>query len=380
MTARMDERRAEHDHTAPLAERLREWIGREGALSFRDWMAAALYDEHQGYYLRRDVTRWGRAGDYRTSPERSPLFAATFAKYFATLYEELNAPPTWTIFEAGAGAGHFAHDVLASLRRDSPPVFAATRYIIDEISADSRAHAQERLAEFADRIEFARLADIHTPFEGIIFANELLDALPIHRAVRRGDEFLELCVDVDAAGKFVWVERESTTPRLFAHLQNTSLTIGDAQIAEVSFDALDWVARAASIIRRGYLVTVDYGFSTIGRHAAANRSGGTLRAFHQHRLVDDPLARPGEQDLTYTINWAEVKSAGERAGLQSVLFARQDEFLLQAGALNCLERMTSVAHTEAEVVALRLGAREMLLPGGMSESFQVLVQLKAADV
>jgi len=120
MTARMDERGAEHDHTAPLAERLREWIGREGALSFRDWMSAALYDEHQGYYLRRDVTRWGRAGDYRTSPERSPLFAATFAKYFATLYEELNAPPTWTIFEAGAGAGHFAHDVLASLRRDSP--------------------------------------------------------------------------------------------------------------------------------------------------------------------------------------------------------------------------------------------------------------------
>src|SRR5436305_2054522 len=118
-----------------LAERLRERIRREGAIPFRDWMKSALYDEHEGYYARRDLKRWGRAGDYRTAPERSPLFAATFARYFAGLYEELGAPHSWTIFEAGAGAGHFASGVLETLRRDDPHTFAALRYVIDEASA-----------------------------------------------------------------------------------------------------------------------------------------------------------------------------------------------------------------------------------------------------
>src|SRR5215210_7185650 len=127
--------------TGQLAERLRALVRREGAISFRDWMNIALYDEREGYYFRRDLERWGRAGDYRTAPERSPLFSATFASYFAQLYEELDTPPAWTIFEAGAGAGHFAHGVLQTLRRDHPHIFSATRYVIDEPSADSRERA-----------------------------------------------------------------------------------------------------------------------------------------------------------------------------------------------------------------------------------------------
>lgn len=90
-----------------LSDRLRERIRRDGAISFRDWMASALYDSEEGYY-RRDRERWGRAGDYRTSPERSPLFAATFARYFAELHQELGAPSVWTVIEIGAGSGEFA--------------------------------------------------------------------------------------------------------------------------------------------------------------------------------------------------------------------------------------------------------------------------------
>ncbi len=133
-----------------LAERLRARIRRAGAITFRDWMEAALYDEHDGYYFRRDLKRWGRAGDYRTAPERSPLFAATFASYFAKLYEELGAPPDWTIFEAGAGSGDFAYGVLQTLQRDYPHAFSATRYVIDEASMDARERASLRLSEFAD--------------------------------------------------------------------------------------------------------------------------------------------------------------------------------------------------------------------------------------
>jgi len=123
----------------PLAERLRARIRLKGAITFRDFMQSALYDERGGYYQQSNIARWGRAGDYRTSPESSSLFAITFANYFAALYEELGAPPHWTIFEAGAGAGDFARGLLEALRRDNPHVFQATFYVIDEASSDARA-------------------------------------------------------------------------------------------------------------------------------------------------------------------------------------------------------------------------------------------------
>ena len=146
-----------------LTARLRARIEREGPISFRDWMQAALYDERDGYYFRADRIPQGRAGDYRTAPETSPLFAATFAFYFYKLFADLKWPPGLTIFEAGAGNGEFAHGILTNLRADSPEVFAVTSYVIDEISPAARRRASERLAEFADRVTFRRLVEIDCP-------------------------------------------------------------------------------------------------------------------------------------------------------------------------------------------------------------------------
>ncbi|HJU93968.1 MAG TPA: SAM-dependent methyltransferase, partial [Pyrinomonadaceae bacterium] len=137
-----------------LAERLREVIRREGPVTFHDWMKAALYDPAGGYYQRSDLERWGREGDYRTSPERSELFAATFAHYFAKLYDELQRPAEWSIVECGAGDGRFAVGVLRTLADRFPQVFAATRYVVYELSADALRRARERLNEFGTRVEF----------------------------------------------------------------------------------------------------------------------------------------------------------------------------------------------------------------------------------
>src|SRR5215470_14519361 len=111
-------------------------------------MKAALYDPTDGYYQRADRKRWGREGDYRTSPERSALFAATFAGYFARLYEELGRPREWTIVECGAGRGDFASGVLETLARRFPVVFDATRYVVYDVSHDALRRAQSRLVEF----------------------------------------------------------------------------------------------------------------------------------------------------------------------------------------------------------------------------------------
>jgi SAM-dependent MidA family methyltransferase len=357
-----------------LAERLRDRINRTGAISFHDWMAAALYDEREGYYIRRDLMRWGREGDYRTSPERSPLFSATFAGYFARLYEELGAPSSWTIFEAGAGAGHFAHGVLQTLRRDDPHIFAATRYLIDERSADARERARQRLIEFADRVEFRRLAEIGASLdEGIVFANELLDAFPVHRVTLDEGRLSELFIGVDEEGRFVWVKSEPSTPRLAEYFARSGVELSAGRVAEVNLEIEDWLQKACSVIKRGYLIIVDYGAEAGDLYDAPRYHQGTLRAFHQHAFAEDLLARPGEQDLTTTIDWTHVRGCVEELGLQNLSFERQDEFLLRAGLLDQLERLTKEAPSDSEALILRSSVRELILPGGMGESFSVLV-------
>ncbi|HEX8179098.1 MAG TPA: SAM-dependent methyltransferase [Pyrinomonadaceae bacterium] len=360
---------------APLAARLRARITRAGPLTCHEWMTAALYDEHAGYYNRADLARWGRAGDYRTSPERSPLFAATCARYFAQLYAELGAPDQWTIIEAGAGRGDFAKGVLTTFEREHPDIYAATRYVLDEQSADARARTRAHLVAFAERIEFRPLAEIGAPV-GLVFANELLDALPVHRVVARGGELRELCVGLNAAGEFVWVECAPSTPHLAEYFARLHVSLAEGQTAEVNLAADDWLARAAGALTSGYLIVIDYGADAPALYDAAQRPAGTLRAFHRHQLQADVLARPGAQDLTTTINWTQIKLAAAANGLQPVLCARQDEFLMRAGLLAQLESMSARLESEAERTALRLSAREMILPGGMSQSFQVLVWRK----
>lgn len=373
----MDEHGDAQTDSLPLAERLRQLIRRGGAITFRDWMEAALYDEREGYYRRRDLKRWGREGDYRTSPERSPLFAATFARYFAARYEEMNAPREWFVLEAGAGKGDFARVVLETFARDYPKIFDAVHYVIDETSEDARARARELLAPFGKRVEFRRLAELDAASaEGVVFSNEFLDALPLHRVVRRAGGLRELCVGLDERSAFAWVERTPSTPSLAAHFDDEGVVLAEGQIAEVNLAAGEWITRAASVLRRGFVVTVDYGAEAEELYAAPHRQAGTLRAFRRHQFVGDLLAHPGEHDLTATINWTQVRQAGERAGLRTILFERQDEFLLRAGLLEELERMTERTESEAERASLRLGARELILPGGSSHSFQVLVQAR----
>ena len=360
-----------------LAARLCERIRREGPLTFRDWMSAALYDERSGYYRRRGAERWGRAGDYRTSPERSRLFAATFARHFASLYEEFGSPSVLHLVESGGGAGHFARGVLETLRRDEPQLFTAVRYVFDESSADSRARAATLLAEFAERVEFRSTSDITRPLDAaIVFSNELLDALPVHRVRMREGELREEYVGTDDSGAFIFIEAAPSTPLLAEHFRRAGVALAEGQAAEVNLEAGEWVARVAQLVGRGFVITVDYGDEAAGLYGDPRRREGTLRAFRGHEFVDEVLADPGAQDLTTTVNWTHFAAAGKAAGLETVSLERLDAFLLRAGLLEQLERESERAADAAEVTSLRLDAREMILPGGMASHFQVLTQRK----
>jgi SAM-dependent MidA family methyltransferase len=351
-----------------LAERLKDLIQSEGAISFHDWMKAALYDPVGGYYQRADRQRWGREGDYRTSPERSELFAATFAHYFVGLTQDL------TIVECGAGDGSFAAGVLSTLSEQHR---ANTRYIVYDVSEDALSRARERLAEFGDRVEFYSDWDRVSVKRGIYFANELLDAFPVHRVLKTGDGLLEFYVTVDEGGDFAWTTGPPSTPRLAEFCNVYSPELANGQIIEINLAIDDWLVRVAARLESGYVVTVDYGAEATELYDPVQRPEGTLRGFSRHGFIDDLLSQPGEYDLTTSVNWTQVKTAGERLGFQAIEFASQDKFLLRAGLLDQLEYRLSKAETDAEKTALTIGAREMILPGGMASSFQVLIQKRS---
>jgi SAM-dependent MidA family methyltransferase len=363
------------EKVSSLAERLRARVERDGPISFRDWMQSALYDEREGYYCRPDWVRWGRFGDYRTAPESSPLFGATFARYFAKLFAELSSPPAWTIFEAGAGGGEFARGVLTALQSGYPQAFAATSYVIDEVSTDARAQSAECLSEFGDRLTFRSLAEVAAPAgAGIVFSNELIDAFPVHLVTMRGGKLRELCVGL-VDNNFAWVDCD-LDQRVADYCQRAELSLAEAQIAEINLGAEDFILRAATLLERGFVITIDYGAERNELLSAPHRREGTLRAFHQHQIVDNLLARPGQQDLTSTIDWTQMREAGERAGLRTVRHEQLDRFLLQEGLLETLEALAGVMTNETEVLRLRTSARELIMPHGMAASFQILVQEK----
>jgi SAM-dependent MidA family methyltransferase len=367
--------------TPSLAERLRARIKRDGPISFRDWMQAALYDEHDGYYCRSDRIRQGRGGDYRTAPESSPLFAVTFAWYFsklfADLFFELGSPPTWTIFEAGAGEGEFAYGILNSLRANYPEVFSATSYVIDEVSPATRRRATERLSEFAERLTFQRLVEVDNPaIGGVCFSNELIDAFPVHRVIMRDGRLSELCVGLKQ-GDFVWVECDPNQS-VAEYCRRVELRLSEGQIAEINLEAEEFISQAAGLFECGYLITVDYGAERNELLDSPDRFAGTLRGFHRHHLVDNVLARPGEQDLTTTVDWTQIKEAGRRAGLRAVRLERLDHFLLSEGLLGQLAEMLNQTKDQVEALRLSTSAREMVMPNGLAASFQVLVQEKGS--
>jgi SAM-dependent MidA family methyltransferase len=365
-------------NTSSLATRLRDRIRREGPITFCDWMKAALYDPVAGYYCRAGRNRWGREGDYRTSPERTPLFAATFARYFAGLYEQLGRPAAWTILEAGAGDGHFAAGLLQALQNSFPHVFKATSYVIDEVSPTSTTRARERTQPFTDRVQFRSLDEVEID-PGIVFSNELLDAFPVHRVTLVDGELREFYVTVAENGNFEWLllaPNPAVAERLNGYFEEVDSKPETGSVVEVSFAIEEWLRRVAAKMRSGYVVTIDYGAASEDLISPLAERDGTLRGFQRHQFVDDLLAQPGEHDLTSTVNWSFVQSVGAIVGLEFVELSRQDRFLIANGFLEQLETESAKVKDEGARVQLSSAAREMILPNGMAASFQVLVQRK----
>jgi SAM-dependent MidA family methyltransferase len=338
-----------------LVEELRRRIDADGPMTFRAFMEAALYHPRYGYYRTSDGVT-GRGGDYVTSPEVHPIFGTLVAKQIIEFWAAMGRPATFDVVEAGAGRGLLARDILLRAAEDAD-FSAAVRYRICEPSELLRDAQRRCLIEAGIDDRSVEWSDVMPAgVRGCIVTNELLDALPVHRVVRRGDELLEVYVAHNGEGF-----RDEVGPlsdaRLRTYFDALGLLPGDGCFAEVNLDAVEWIGSAAAALDEGYVLTFDYGYEARELYAPWRRDG-TLLCFYRQSASSDPYQRVGRQDMTASVDFTTLRREGEAAGLHALAMTDQADFLVRMGIGDAL---TAVMQRERPVIEEYFARRNVVL-------------------
>jgi SAM-dependent MidA family methyltransferase len=360
------------ERLSPIGDLIRE----RGPLTVAAFMDFALYDSEHGYYART-AQRSGRAGDFFTSVDVGPIFGELMEAQLAEMAGMLSSRfsiSSFDLVEAGAGNGRLAADILRSAHAHHRGVYESLRLHLVEASAGARAVQRATLGETADRL--ASSGDtLPASFEGVLFANELLDALPVHQVVMRAEGLREVYVDVSRSAKasaerLHLVEGPPSTPALAAYLDRLGVTLEPGWRVEINLRAVDWIRDAARRLRRGFIVLIDYGHEARELYSPTH-SAGTLTTFARHQSSgpesppDAPawLRHPGDQDMTAHVDFTSVRAAAEAEGLTTIAFLDQTYFL-----------MGLVGGWSAEALAERARAlKTLIIPGGIGSTHKVLI-------
>jgi SAM-dependent MidA family methyltransferase len=337
-----------------LIELLREEIRRHGRVTFARFMETALYHDEHGYY-RVAHRKPGRGGDFITSPELHPYFGFTIARQIADCWDRLGQPPQLIVREHGAGTGVLAYDIIAALTQQAPDVRDALDYRLVEVneyrSAESRAAMDE--AELGHLVRPEHPDEIN-PEPGIVLANEVADALPVHRLVVREQELRECWVSLSEEGHFV-EEEGVLSPEIAALDVPSYLTEAGVDLAampngarlDISPAVAEWVRSIASNLTRGYAIVIDYGYDAATLYRD-HRLEGTVRGYFEHTVTDDPYIRVGEQDLTAHVDFTWLTRAATKDGMTEVGLTTQSEFLTQLGLGEWLMQLQAEPNTSLE--------------------------------
>lgn len=350
-------------HSLQVAQAIADTIKSKGPISFADYMDMALYAPGLGYYCV-GTEKFGSSGDFITAPELSPLFAESIADFCVKQFTQLN---NQTILEVGSGSGRLAVNLLRALRdRASLP----ERYYILETSPDLQARQRELLA--AEEPELLKCCEWlkrlpESPIKGVIIANEVLDAMPVHLFTATAAGFLERVVNV-ADENFIW-QTQSVPDSLQAALANLNIDFADGYQSEINLHIAPWIKSMASILNSGAILLIDYGFMR-EEYYHPDRSMGTLMCHYRHHAHADPLILPGIQDITAHVDFTAVAQAAEQAQLQVNYYGTQAQFLLQHKLLDNLQRL---AKDQTDYLRLANQVKILTMPSEMGELFKVMV-------
>ena len=360
-------------HSDRLRARIQEQIiAAGGAVPFSRFMELCLYAPALGYYSA-GATKFGEAGDFVTAPELGPLFAACVADSVAPVLRQLG--PRADFVELGGGSGAFAEVALKKLLAlDALP----SRYAILEPSADLRARQQERLRNQLNPLLYDLVEWLDAPPEqrwnGVLFANEVIDALPTPRFTLRDGEVFEEHVALDGEGRFIRSDRpaDALLSAAVRHVERQrDHAFPDGYRSELLPQLPYWLQAVIGDMDSGALLFVDYGYAR-GEYYNAQRGDGTLRAFRRHHLVEDVFAYPGLQDLTASVDFTALAEAGTNAGFDLAGYCSQATFLIGNRLEQNLAAAEAKARDETAVHNLRQQAKRLTLPTEMGERFQAM--------
>lgn len=365
-------------HSERLRTRLRETIAARGAMPFSEFMQQCLYAPGLGYYSA-GAAKFGPAGDFITAPELGPLFARCVARVLAPLLPSLGAQAS--VLELGGGSGAFAADVLQALGElDALPA----RYRILEPSADLRERQRARIATLpaplAARVDWIE-GPPETPWRGVLFANEVIDALPATRFTLRHGEVCEEHVALDGEGRFLRSDRpaDALVSAAVRHLErDLGTAFADGYRSELLPQLPYWMQAIAGALEAGLMLFCDYGFPR-REYYLPERRDGTLQAHYRHRAHADVLRWPGLQDLTASVDFTALAEAGNGAGFGVVGYLPQAQFLIAAGLSDLFETAHATATDEAARYRLAQEVKQLTLPGAMGERFQALLLARGLE-
>jgi SAM-dependent MidA family methyltransferase len=359
-----------------LRKKIEQEIHERGPIPFSRYMELCLYHPELGYYSR-NAQQFGKAGDFYTSSDVHAVFGRLLARQFEEMWRALGSPQQIELLELGPGRGLFAQDVLDWSEKKFPDFFRALRYILVETSPALRERIRETLGHHIEsgKAEVAALHPLHeepafnTPT--IVFANEFFDALPVEILGTKGS------LRIDARdGRFTetWAQ---PSPEEMEFLDRYSVHPEPDERIEAPLAAQRFLGQIATGIHRGFVLTIDYGYTR--EEQLAGRHRGTLKALRRHSISANPYEAPGEQDITADVNFTALAAAAEKHGMQTQKLITQSQFLMGIGEANQFADAFEECRLPQERAKVALQLKHLVTPAGMGESFQVLIAGKGVE-
>lgn len=323
---------------AILIDELCSLIRERGRITFETFMDTALYHPEHGYYTSQRP-RIGKEGDYYTSADVHSAFGFCIMRQVEEMWgilqmrnAECEVRNSINLVEVGAGKGLLCADILKSAKEKAPALFEAARYFIVEKSPDFRERQERHIKEsgLMDKVSWVpEVKDALQDGVGIVLSNELIDAFPVHKVRYSNGRWNEIYLTLENR-RFVETEDSLSGQRLSDFLTKLEGPFEDGYTTEVNLKALNWINEVGSILKKGFVITIDYGYPRKGLYSP-ERNRGTLMCYHRHQASEDPYANIGEQDITSHVDFTSLAEAGISAGLEVTGFTDQSYFLMGCG-------------------------------------------------
>jgi SAM-dependent MidA family methyltransferase len=348
-----------------LSEIIAEEIKRNGPISFHDFMEMALYYPGLGYYTSNGE-KIGTNGDYYTSADVTSAFGVMIGKQIEEMWKILGKKK-FTIVEYGAGTGCLSHDILEYLKSNRK-LYDELSYCIIEKSPVMRE--KEKMYLNDEKVKWYNSIKDIPEFCGCVLSNEVVDNFPVHQVVME-EELMEVFVNYE--NDFVEL-LQPAEQKLRDYVTELQVHLPKEFRTEINTEATEWISEVASFLKKGFVITIDYGYPSLELYKEYRRKG-TLLCYHQHQINDDPYKYIGEQDITTHVNFSALHHWGLKNGLNSCGLTDQASFLLALGLEDHLKTIREQIHDDYAYYQKEIALTHTLLID-MGCKFKVLIQQK----